>query len=465
MTTIKDISALAAQKLKGQGLADEEISKRLGSADAAALFGMAKGTAPYGVTPDGRYLDPITNQNVGTLEDVLKGFETPQVASGSDESTRVIQMIKDLASGNGLKYADAASPEVEKFKTEKAAALETEKSAVLKQYEFDETKDLSRVQEQGKQTLGMVKNKLAELGLLDNSTASLQYLKDTQDDINETENQAKAKYQIMRMNLDAKVKNTLLDAVNQQVEAINKRVKDRIDQMQKAAEIGVNVFKELSQSDIEKQKMTLEREKLAAQKAYNEGRLSIDEYEAKIKAVNSEIERYKTGVEEYKARSDAELGGYEAATNRMRVDIEGFKASTGRMKVMAEYGLGRPTYDEFVSGKEKELGSVIEDKNSASLKAEYQQKYPLTYRQATNLMTTEDKANVNMIQDAVGNPQNNALGQVLIDDAKKNGYSVLKAAQLMFPEYAGFLRGPGQFDLNDLLYGGLRYELGTPSEE
>lgn len=355
----------------GEGLIQQGKIKTLPSGLITLPIGSTinRGSSSFTNTP-GASNAPAGGAPAGTTP---ANTSTP---AGSGDALSLIQQGLN-PSGQGTQYVDRNSPEIKQFSDQQQAALDAQKAADLAKYDQMEKVELAEKEQQNANTLGMVKNKLAELGILDESTSSIQYLKDAEDDANEILNQTKAKYQIMRMDLDAKVKQAMIDAVDKQIEAVNKKVKDRIDQLQKGAEIGAGIYKTLTEAEIKTKEQQLEREKLTVQDAYNKGRLTIDAYNAELKRIDNE--------------KDSLLKARE-------LDIKSYQAETNRMKLGS--GTSRVPYDQWLSQQEQENGMSING-NDPRWRAKYYQENPVTLKDLQKNLNTEQASRREIVQDMI----------------------------------------------------------------
>ncbi len=330
-------------------------------------------------------------------------------------ATSVADMIKLAANptGKGLEYVTKDSTEVAQYSMEKSQALEKEKAATLERYNQLEAEENRKNENDAKQLIGTTNNRLAELGILDTSTAGVQYMNDIQSDINEINRTTASKYAIMRLDLDAKVKNSLLEAVNTQIKDINDRVKTRIDQLQKGADIAGNFYKTLSDQEIAQEKNKLDRERLAVDEAYNKGRLSIDAYKAEIDRIKNEK---------------------DAMIRSRQVDINAFQAETGRMKANAEIGTPRIPFDQWAKEEGARRGQTL-DISSPQVRAQYYQQNPVTLKALQKSLDTEQATRKEVVQDMVD-----------------KGEITLEQAQMIHPDIAPLIRRKGASQLEKMMY-------------
>lgn len=395
-------------------LAEHGITAAPGSSEANIALQQKLLAQPTG--------SPVTGAPTGQKE-VLSSEAVPgktqtgsaPTADTDKAATSVSDIIKRAVTptGKDLEYVSKESPEITQYSTEKSQALEKEKAATLERYNQLESEEKRKNENDAKQLIGTTKNRLAELGILDTSTAGLQYMNDIQSDINEISRTTASKYAIMRLDLDAKVKNSLLEAVNTQIKDINDRVKTRIDQLQKGADIAGNFYKTLSDQEIAQEKNKLDKERLAVDEAYNKGRLSIDAY-------NSELTRIKNEK--------------DAIIRSRQVDINSFAAQTGRMKAESEIGTRRVPFDQWAKEEGARRGQTL-DISSPQVRAQYYQQNPVTLKSLQKSLDTEQATRKEVVQDMVD-----------------KGEITLEQAQMIHPDIAPLIRRKGASQLEKMMY-------------
>lgn len=316
-----------------------------------------------------------------TVPGTVPGAAPTTTTDTGKAATNISDIIKNAVNpkGAGLEYVDASNPDVQKFATDKKAALDTEKEATKSAYAAQQLADERSAINSNNNVMGMVKNKLAELGILDTSTASVQYMADTQRDADAIIEKIRSKYAIMNLDLDAKEKSAMIDAVNTQIKDLNDRVKTRIDQLQKGADIAGNFYKTLSDQEIAQEKNKLDKERLAVDDSYNKGKLSIDAY-------NAELDRIKNEK--------------DAIIRSRQVDVNAYQADTNRMKVNADSGSSRIPYDQWIKQQSQVRGQSL-DSSSPQLRAEYYQQNPVTLKQLNKTLDTEQATRKEVVQDMI----------------------------------------------------------------
>lgn len=374
----------------------------------------------------GGYISP---REGGKTFEFLKEFDTssfvpksyaPAPVPGSSPSD-AFSFIKTLT-GAVPEPVTAETPEVKKFKEEKAAQLELEKTAKFARYDATMGEELKKIEQEGKQLIGQANNRLADLGILGTSTAAASFLSDIEGKVNELKTQTRTKYDILKLGLDATQEKSLLEAVDARIKTINDAIKERQDSLIKAGTLGVSLFQALSQKEQDTIKNQLEAEKNRITEDFNNKKISVDEYNAKIGAI------------------EAQIKGTEAETNR-------FEAETARMKELRLGGAGRPSYDEFLQTLGTNLGASL-DSNSPDLKALYAQTFPMTVKDARAKMDTEQRARGEVVQD-------------MID----KGDITLEEAQQIHPDLSWFFTRKGLSSLEQLLSGYLGGTVIPPPEE
>lgn len=276
-------------------------------------------------------------------------------------------------------------------KTDEKAALDDSAKAQKDQLQLDQNDEIQAQELSNRNTMAIITNQLAANGTLDGSTQAAQYMADQKragDKLLSTINQ---KYAIKRANIDADTKQKLLDAIDKKIATMRADFDSNTKALQAAQALGVDLFKELganaraadankTQKDIADQKAKIDQEQNDITKAYNEGKLTIDAYNAQIAALDEKRKEVETN-------SNVALNAAQAGK---------LNAETAQIK--SEMG-PQMSYADFLTQKSIENRANY-DPTNPDLIAEYNSKYnsPKVSTIKKNL-TAASQAYLNVIQE------------------------------------------------------------------
>lgn len=194
-------------------------------------------------------------------------------------------------------------------------AAYTKRGAAEKaELDFAEQAELTSQTLANRQVMGTVRNQLAKMGILDTSTAAMQYIADQERKGEEILTNIREKYRIQRMNVDAKTKAAMLEDVEKRRKAAFERWKFDVEQMGERYKTEADLFKArqtnltaLLRAQIDKQ---YQDRKLEIDMALANNTITAGEHKRRMDELDYGIELAKLEIERYKAaeqkRSDVD---------------------------------------------------------------------------------------------------------------------------------------------------------------
>lgn len=310
------------------------------------------------------------NENVTTPTTPTTGGPDTGKSSSFEE---VMSYIKGLT--GDTKSVTDVTPEQ---RAEMTAASESKAAADKAAIDVQAQQENDKIESDFTQTTGMAKNQLAKLGILGNSTASVQYMTDLDTQKAKLQSLTRQKYEVQKLDIDAAAKTALTDKITEQIKATNDEIQKGFDRLKDATTLGVSLFKELNTEDQNKIQNDLEQQKINLDEKYKAGQITIDEYNAETQRIGSQIDQY-----------NAESGRMNADTNRMKEN-----------RLSAGEGT-RPSYAEFLGALGQNRGMPAVDPSDPKNIEMYFSAYPVNYNDARKNMTDAQKLRVNSTQEMI----------------------------------------------------------------
>ncbi len=226
-----------------------------------------------------------TTTPAGGSADISGGTGTTGTGTGNATLDNLLkQSNPDLP-----KYEDQNSPDIQSFKNDQTTTLNNQEDTQNKQYDTQMQAEITQAQNNNAQLSGQATNKLAALGVLGNSTYAMQYMSDLKGKLDANVSAIQSKYAVLKMNLDTKTKQAIIDSVNKEIDNRNKQITNEINQLTKSAAQANSLYKSMTSSQ-------LAEEKLKVQQAYNQGRLDLTTAQNQTKQITAEQKAKNTIV-------------------------------------------------------------------------------------------------------------------------------------------------------------------------
>ena len=161
------------------------------------------------------------------------------------------------------------------------------------QYDIQKQQELDAFDTGSKQRMSTLRNSLALRGTLGTSTQGDQKIQEQQLLEEKARGMINNKYEVLKLDLDAKTKASITEQIDKKLKQMMDEFELNSDLMNEERQFGLDVFKELNDQDFKQKQLQLDREIAEATRLYQQGKLSIDAYQASIQAYNAETSRLK----------------------------------------------------------------------------------------------------------------------------------------------------------------------------